>query len=189
MWDPDDECVAWCGRRGRRSHVPVAAERLEPAAVVLVLRASRPLGDVREAAALQLDDDLLHVLRVRCHRLGARPAAEGPEALTLALVVVQAHRGDALALDVLPDVELRPIEQRMDAHVGARRELRGILVPELGRLIGNVPVVLARAWREVALLRAAPFLVRARADDDAGVRLLVRVDDVLAELVVESIPL
>src|SRR5215207_11278500 len=152
MCDPDDECVVWCGRRCRRSHVPFAAERLEPAAVVLVLRASRPFGDVRETAALQLDDDLLHVLGVRHHRLGAWPAAERAKALSLALVVVEAHGRDALALDVLPDVELRPIEQRVDADVRTWRELGGVLIPEFRRLVGDVPVVLARARRKEAML-------------------------------------
>src|SRR5688500_17200355 len=126
-----------------RSHVAVAAERLEPAAVVLVLRAARAFGDVGEPAAPELDDDLLHVLRVRYDRLGARPASERAIPLALALVVVEADRRDALALDVLPDVELRPIEQRVDAHVRARRELRRVLVPELRGLLGDVPVVLA----------------------------------------------
>src|SRR4051812_30830252 len=147
----DAWCVTWELRmpNAYRSHVAIAAKRLEAAAVVLVLRASRPLRDVGVPAAPQLDDDLLHVLGVRHHRLRARPAAEGAVPLALALVVVQAHRGNALSLDVLPDVELRPIEQRMDANVGARRELGRVLIPELGRLIGNVPVVLARAGREV----------------------------------------
>src|SRR5689334_22947035 len=172
-----------------RSHVAFAAKRLEAAAVVLVLRTPRPLGDVREATALQLDDDLLDVLRVRHDRLRARPAAERAIALAFPLVVVQAHRRNALALDVFPDVELRPIEQRVNTHVRARRELRRVLVPELGRLIGDVPVVLAGARREVALLRPATLFVGASTHDDAGVRLAIRVDDVLAELVVEAVAL
>src|SRR6186713_879304 len=97
------------------SHVAFAAKRLEAAAVVLVLRASRPLRDVRVASALQLDDDLLHVLRVRHDRLRAGPAAERAIALALSLIVVEADSRNPLALDVFPDVELRPIEERMDA--------------------------------------------------------------------------
>src|SRR3954465_16087769 len=80
-------------------HVPVAAQRLEPAAVVLVLRAAGALRDVRELPALELDDDLRDVLRRRLHRLRARPAAEGAETLSLAAIVVEAHRRDPLALD------------------------------------------------------------------------------------------
>ena len=66
-------------------------------------------------------------------------------------------------LDVLPDVQLGPVEQRMDAHVRPRREVGLELVPELGRLIAHAPVVVLVARREVArLLRAAPFLIGAR---------------------------
>ena len=104
----------------------------------------------------------------------AGPAAEAAVARAVALVVVERHGRDVLALDVLPDVQLGPVEQRVDAHVRARREVGLELVPELGRLIADVPVVVLVARREVALLRAAALLVGARADDDAGVRLACR---------------
>jgi len=59
----------------------------------------------------------------------------------------------------------------VDADVGARREVGLELVPQLRRLIDDVPVALLVARREAALLRPTTFLVPAGTDDDAGVRL------------------
>ena len=150
--------VAW------RSHVAVAAQRLEPAAVVLVLRPARALGDVRGTSRPQLDDDLRHVRRVRLHRLRARPAAERAIALCRCPGRSTAARSGFRSRSMYSQMfELRPVEQRMDAHVRARRELGLVLVPELRRLIGDVPVVLRRcAARSSAPSSGCPLRRRAR---------------------------
>src|SRR6187549_3264477 len=115
------------------SHVSLAAQLFET--VFSVLHAPGPLRDILERSALQFGDDVVDVLRRALDRPLARAAAEAAIARPVALVVVQRHGRDVLALDVLPDVELGPIEQRVDAQVRARREVGLELVPELRRLI------------------------------------------------------
>src|SRR5688572_103903 len=134
------------------SHVALAAQLLE--AVFAVLEPPRALGDVLELAALQLDDDLVDVPRLAVDGLLARAAAQAAVALAVAVVVIERHRRDVLALDVFPDVQLGPVEQRVHAHVRARREVGLELVPELGRLIAHVPLAVLVARGEVALLGA-----------------------------------
>jgi len=67
--------------------------------------------------------------------------------------------------------------------VGARLEVGLELVPELGRLILDVPLHVLVARAEVALFGAGWFLVTADADDNAGVVVLVehRLEGVLLE--------
>src|SRR3954465_3460324 len=120
--------------------------------------------------------------------MGAGSAAEGAIAGAVTLVVVERHRRDLLPLDVLPDVELGPIEQRVNPDVGPRRELGLVLVPELRRLIAHIPEVLDRAGREIALLGAAPLFVGPHAGDDAGEGLPVGIGLVFAERVIVAVP-
>src|SRR5436190_1255167 len=129
------------------SHVALAAQLLET--VLAVLHAPRALGDILERSALQFDDDVVDALGLALDRPLAGAAAQAAVARAVALVVVQRDRRDRFALDVLPDVELGPIEQRVDAQVGARCEVGLELVPELRRLIAHVPVVVLAARREV----------------------------------------
>ena len=56
----------------------------------------------------------------------------------------------------------------MDADVGAGGEVGFVLVPELRRLVGDVPFVLFVAGGEVALFGAGAFFIGAGTDDDAG---------------------
>ena len=90
-------------------------------------------------------------------------AAERSVPAAVALVVIERDGRHALAIDVLPDVQLGPVQQRMDPDVGARRELGLVLVPELRRLLRHVPFVAGIARREVALLRSAALLIGANA--------------------------
>ena len=118
--------------------------RVSSAAVVRVLRAPGPLGDVaRTCRSEARRRSPAPSVRSDSTGVGAGRAAERPVARARALVEVERHDGNLLALDVFPDVELGPVEQRMDAHVRARRELGLVLVPELGRLLGDVPRVVA----------------------------------------------
>ena len=59
------------------------------------------------------------------------------------------------------------MQQRMDAHVGAFREIGLVLVPELGRLVLEVPAAVLAARAEHALLGAGRLLVAADAGDQA----------------------
>ena len=116
-------------------------------------------------------------------REGARVTAEAAVAQPVLVGEVERDDRDALALDVLPDVELGPVEERMDADVRAALELGLVLVPHLRRLVGHVPFHLPVARAEVALLRAGAVLVAPDADDDARVPVLVedRLQRVLLE--------
>src|SRR5256885_13132179 len=168
-------------------HVAVTAQRFETPAVGSILRAARTFRDVRELAGPQLDDDFADVLRGGGDGRRAWVAAERAIAFPASVVVVERDGRDRFAFDVLPDVELGPVEQRMHADVGPRREVGLVLIPELGRLLLDLPNVRLVARREVALLRTASFLVRPRADDDAGVRLEVRVPDIFLLRVIELV--
>src|SRR5215216_6088062 len=106
---------------GCLSHVAFATQLLE--AVFAVLEPSGSLGDILELSAPDLREDVVDVLRRALDRRLAGTAAQAAIARAVALVVVQRHRRDRLALDVLPDVELGPVEQRMDAHVRAGSEV------------------------------------------------------------------
>jgi hypothetical protein len=64
------------------------------------------------------------------------------------------------------------MEQRMDPDVRAGRAVDIVLIPELGRLIRDLPFHVPAARRKVALLRARRLLVAPDADDDAGVIVL-----------------
>src|SRR4051794_17309639 len=86
------------------SHVTLASQLFET--VFAVLQPARALGDILELSALQFRDDVVDVLRRAVDRILARPAAKAAVSLAVALVVVQRHGRDRLALDVLPDVEL-----------------------------------------------------------------------------------
>src|SRR3954451_15741176 len=92
-------------------HVPIAAQRLEPSTAFLVLCPAGPLGDVHKLSGLELHDDVVHVGCAGFDGVRAGIATQRAITLTLALVVVQRNRGDLLPTDVLPNVELSPIQQ------------------------------------------------------------------------------
>src|SRR5262249_2249222 len=60
---------------------------------------------------------------------------------------------DALALDVLPDVKLRPIAQRKDAHLFAGLDPPVVEVPELRTLGARLPLPELISEREDPFLR------------------------------------
>src|SRR5439155_20657966 len=73
-----------------------------------------------------------------------------------------------LAPDVAPDVALRPVEERMDAQMCARRQVGVEVAPELGRLITEIPLAAVAAGAENPLLGPDTLLVSADAGDDAA---------------------
>src|SRR4249920_3090987 len=61
----------------------------------------------------------------------------------------------------------------MDPNVRAWWEGRLELIPELGRLIAEIPVSVFVARREISFLGARAFLVRPHTENDAGISLLL----------------
>src|SRR5579859_1143583 len=60
----------------------------------------------------------------------------------------------------------------MDANMGAFGEIVLELIPQLGRLVFDVPLHVLVAWAEVALLGASGFLVAPHANNHAGKMML-----------------
>src|SRR4030095_8506994 len=115
-------------------------------------------GTLRSPGVRQLDDDLADARRVGVDRRGDVLVAERAIALAV-LRIVQIDDRNLLARDVAPDVELGPAQQRMDAHVGALRQLALEVVPEFRRLVLEVPGAAFGARREHTLLAAGGPLV------------------------------
>src|SRR4051812_24665473 len=154
------------------------------------------LGDARRG---DLADDLVDRLRVGDDAAGARHVADRAEAnggreRILALHPLDVVGGgvehavtpehvalvrevddrqlELLALDVLPDVELRPVRDREHADVLTLADARVVDVPQLGPLRAGVPLAEVVAEREDALLCAGALLVAARSAD-RGVELVL----------------
>ncbi len=64
-----------------------------------------------------------------------------------------------LALDVTPDVDLGPVEQRLHPYVLAFRRIGRELSPKFRRLIFVIPLELRIAGREVSFLRTGWIFV------------------------------
>src|ERR1039458_3345885 len=146
------------------SHVPVPPQLLERPLTLLILRSARPL---RHPRAAQFLHDLMHRARLRLDRERARVTPNAPVTLPLVIGEVERDDGHALTLDVLPDVQLRPVQQRMNPDVGPGLEVRLELIPQLRRLILHVPLHVLVARAEVTFLGPRRLLVAAGADDDA----------------------
>src|SRR5688500_1488201 len=93
-------------------------------------------------------DDVVHILGGGFDRRGTGCAAQAAIARAVTLVEIQIDEGDILELDVLPNINLGPIQQRMNADVGAGRKGRLVLIPELRRLVSEIPVSMFIPWRE-----------------------------------------
>src|SRR3989454_1435268 len=143
-------------------HVAVFAEELHPAA--FVLRAAGALG---YRGAAQFLDDRIDGLGRGLDREGAGSAAQAPVAGPVALVEVEVDDRDVLGADVFPDVDLCPVEQGVDPDVRARGAGGREPLPQLRRLLPEVPVAVLVPRREVAFLGACPLLVGPHAQDDA----------------------
>src|SRR5438128_5421175 len=147
--------------------------------VLLILGAA---GSLAGPGGHQLVDDLRHRSGVGGAGGGAGGAAEAAVAAPSA-GEIEVDDGNMLALDVAPDVELGPGEERVHAHVFARGEVRPVLIPELRRLTDDIPLGSFTALAEDALLGPRAFLVPANADDD-GLE-LVLLDHLLQRLRLE----
>ncbi len=126
---------------------------------------ARP-GALRHLGAVELGDDLVDGARLRRDRRGDVGIAERAIALAVARQIERDDR-DALAPRVGPDIGLGPMQDRMNAQMGARRR-RGVeVIPEFRRLIADIPAALDPARREHPFLGAGRLLVAANAGEQA----------------------
>ena len=84
----------------------------------------------------------------RCAGRAAKTAITRP----VPLVEIEIDEGNVLKLDVFPNVDFRPVQQRMDSDVRSRRKCRLELIPEFRRLITEIPIAMLVTGREIALL-------------------------------------
>src|SRR6185295_17450938 len=96
-------------------HVPIFALQLHP--TPFILRTARSL---RHRSVPQLNNDVVHRLGARLDRRRAGRTAETAIAGPITLVEIEIHEGNVLELDVFPNIDLRPIQQRVDSDVCAR---------------------------------------------------------------------
>src|SRR5262249_13045262 len=121
-------------------------------------------GAVWKVRGLEFRDDVIDGGCVRLHRKGDVGIAKRSVALSVAREIKRDDR-DVLAARVGPDVELGPMQDRMDPKMRTRRRRSVEMVPELRRLIAHVPSALETARREHALLRARRFFITPNAGD------------------------
>ena len=88
----------------------------------------------------QFLDDFADGFRSRLDGEGAGRAAQAAVPLPFAVGEIERNHGDLLSLDVFPDVQLRPVQQRVDANVRAFFEIGLELVPQLRRLVAEIPI-------------------------------------------------
>src|SRR3989344_3862325 len=129
-------------------HVPFAPERLQTTTVFLILCTAGTFGDIDEFSTAKFFDDLLRVLRGRLNRSRARIIPQGTIPLAVPLIIIQRDGRDLLTIDVFPDVQFRPVEQRVDADMRSGNEIRLVLIPKFRWLFTNVPFVPLVPWRE-----------------------------------------
>jgi hypothetical protein len=110
-------------------HVAVASELFEGILAFLVLGAAGAFGDIGGAEFL---DDFRDGTGVGFDGKCARVTADGAIALAAFVGKVQRNDRNVLALDVLPDVQLRPVQQRMDPDMRPFLIIGFELIPELG---------------------------------------------------------
>src|SRR5580658_3235360 len=184
-----------CSRRARRTLGPVRSKvpfpflDLHRAFLIVVDDAVFAFGTAHQ---LHLVDDLLDRVGLGTNGAGAWAATEGPHAAHYhlrffarhqheilfdgnqraaahdhgaQLRVVERDDRDALALDVLPDVELRPVRERENADVLAFIDAGIIDVPQFRALIFGIPLAEFVAKGIDALFGTGLFLVPARATE------------------------
>src|SRR5215831_12767571 len=78
--------------------------------------------------------------RARRGELGDRNEQAVPADDAAPVGVVNRRYGEALPLDVLPDVELRPVADGKHAHVLALRHAGVVEIPQLGTLVLRIPL-------------------------------------------------
>src|SRR5690606_12891856 len=114
----------------------------------------------------QLRDDLVYRRGRTVYRKGNVVVAQ--RAITLAIAgEVELDHGNAFTADVPPDVQLGPMQERMHAQVGARRQVGVEVIPELRRLVSEVPFAGIAPGAEYALFRPYALFVPSDSGDDS----------------------
>ena len=117
------------------SHVAIAAEFLESVLAFFVLGAA---GAFARFGVAEFFDDFADGFRVGFNRAGAGGASEAAIALSFGVCEVERDDRHVLALDIFPDVQLGPVEQRMNTNVRTLFVVGFKLVPQLRRLITKI---------------------------------------------------
>ena len=100
---------------------------------------------------------------------GTGGAAQAAIPRPIPSVEIEIHEGNVLVLDVLPDVDLRPIEEWMNPNMRAGWKGGFELVPQLRRLVAEIPIAMFVARGKIPLLRPGAVFVRADPENNAGV--------------------
>src|SRR5689334_17341187 len=157
-WAPFSACC---------SHVAVFAEQLHPSP--LILRPSRPLRHGRMA---QFIDDIVHRLGGGLDGEGARRTTEASIPSALAPIQIEIDKWNIFEFDVLPDIDLGPVQQWVNTDMRALRKGGFKLVPQLRWLIAKIPIAMLVPRRKITLFGARAFFIRANAQDDARIAFL-----------------
>src|SRR5258708_10912587 len=139
------------------------AQALERVLGLVVHGAAGALGNF---GAVELENDLVDRARLRGHRRRDVGIAERPIAPAVAGEIERNDR-DALASRIGPAIALGPVQDRVDAQMGAGRRRCVEVIPELRRLGADIPAALDAARRRPPLLGARRLLVAANAGEQA----------------------
>src|ERR1051326_3416624 len=152
------------------SHIPIPPQLLESVLTFLILR---PAGALRGFGYAEFFNDFADATGIGFDWESAGSAAEAAVAFVFAIGEVKRNDRDIFAFDVFPDIQLGPMQQRMNADVRSLLEISLELVPQLRRLVFDVPFHIFVAGTEITLFRAGRFFVASDADNDTGEVMLV----------------
>src|SRR6185295_2676578 len=128
---------------------------------------------LRHSGMAQLVNNVVHRFCRRFDRGRAGRAAETPIAGSLTFIEIEIDEGNVFELDVLPNIDFSPIQQRMDPDMCSWRKGRLELIPELRRLIPEIPIAMLVTRREVTFLGSLFFNVSATTENNARIALLL----------------
>ena len=134
--------------RPQDSHEPLRAQLLHRVAFMMILRAAPARSEVFVTCNSAMMSSMVAALLSTGFVIGQHPSER------VAFPVpreIHLRNRNLVFLDVAPDVDLGPVEQRLNAHVLARFDRRGELPPELRRLVLVLPLELRVARRKIAL--------------------------------------
>src|SRR5258706_1587908 len=150
-----------------------------------VLQPAGALRDIFKLSALEFRNDVIDGLCLALDRSLAGGASQTAVPCAGALVVIKRHRRNLFALNVFPNMQLRPIEQWMDANMRAGREIGLKLVPKFRGLVAHIPKVIFIARGEITLFGPAAFLIGSGADDHAMIGFFIGVGLIFSGLEVQ----
>src|SRR5690349_8800701 len=131
----EDFSVPMAPVEAERLHVSIFSQQLHSSSFILCT--ARSLGD---RGVAQLFDNVVNGAGGGLDRHRAGGAAQASIPGPVPLVQIEVDKGNILELDVFPDIDLRPVQERMDPNVGARRKSGLELIPQLGRLVAEIPI-------------------------------------------------